>query len=91
MVTVGGALEGVYAALKINYAILGNNVPHLHAHIQPRYGQGHPASRRMRHQYKCSIKRLRRGARCRRTERGTELLFDRKDRLPFASVSALKR
>ena len=37
MVRVGGALERVYAALKINYAILGNNVPHLHAHIQPRY------------------------------------------------------
>ena len=37
MVSVGAALEGVYAALKINYSILGNNVPHLHAQIQPRY------------------------------------------------------
>lgn len=37
MVRVGGALERVYAALKINYAIAGNSVPHLHAHIQPRY------------------------------------------------------
>ncbi len=37
MVRVGAALEGVYDALKINYAIMGNSVPHLHAHIQPRY------------------------------------------------------
>jgi diadenosine tetraphosphate (Ap4A) HIT family hydrolase len=37
MVRVGRALDQVYAALKINYSILGNNVPHLHAHIQPRY------------------------------------------------------
>lgn len=37
MVRVGAALERVYAALKINYSILGNNVPHLHAHVQPRY------------------------------------------------------
>jgi len=34
---VSAGLERVYAALRINYAILGNNVPHLHAHIQPRY------------------------------------------------------
>lgn len=37
MVNVGRALERVYAAQKINYSILGNIVPHLHAHIQPRY------------------------------------------------------
>lgn len=37
MVRVGRALEQVYAAQKINYSILGNMVPHLHAHIQPRY------------------------------------------------------
>jgi len=37
MVRVGRALEQVYTALKINYSILGNIVPHLHAHIQPRY------------------------------------------------------
>ena len=37
MVRVGRALEQVYAAQKINYSILGNIVPHLHAHIQPRY------------------------------------------------------
>src|SRR6059058_682186 len=29
MVRVGRALEQVFAALKINYSILGNNVPHL--------------------------------------------------------------
>ncbi len=37
MVRVGRALEQVYAALKINYSILGNIVPHVHAHIQPRF------------------------------------------------------
>jgi diadenosine tetraphosphate (Ap4A) HIT family hydrolase len=37
MMRVGRALEQVYAAQKINYSILGNIVPHLHAHIQPRY------------------------------------------------------
>jgi HIT domain-containing protein len=34
MVRVGRALERVYAAQKINYSIMGNIVPHLHAHIQ---------------------------------------------------------
>jgi diadenosine tetraphosphate (Ap4A) HIT family hydrolase len=33
----GEALEQAYAADKINYQILGNLVPHLHAHIQPRF------------------------------------------------------
>jgi diadenosine tetraphosphate (Ap4A) HIT family hydrolase len=37
MVRVGRALEQAYASLKINYSILGNLVPHVHAHIQPRY------------------------------------------------------
>jgi diadenosine tetraphosphate (Ap4A) HIT family hydrolase len=60
MVRVGRALEHVYASLKINYSILGNIVPHLHAHIQPRYygdpypggvvnpapGQSHPLTER---------------------------------------------
>jgi diadenosine tetraphosphate (Ap4A) HIT family hydrolase len=33
----------VYGALKLNYLILGNQVPHLHAHIQPRfYGDPYP-------------------------------------------------
>jgi diadenosine tetraphosphate (Ap4A) HIT family hydrolase len=43
MVGVGRALEQVYSALKMNYSILGNIVPHLHAHIQPRfYGDPYP-------------------------------------------------
>jgi diadenosine tetraphosphate (Ap4A) HIT family hydrolase len=43
MVRVGRALEQVYAALKINYSVLGNIVPHVHAHIQPRfYGDPYP-------------------------------------------------
>ncbi len=33
----GRTLEQVYAAIKINYSILGNIVPHVHAHIQPRF------------------------------------------------------
>jgi diadenosine tetraphosphate (Ap4A) HIT family hydrolase len=37
MVCVGRPLEQVYAAQKINYSILGNILPHLHTHIQPRY------------------------------------------------------
>jgi diadenosine tetraphosphate (Ap4A) HIT family hydrolase/predicted kinase len=37
MLRVGKVLEHVYDALKMNYQILGNAVPHLHAHIQPRY------------------------------------------------------
>jgi diadenosine tetraphosphate (Ap4A) HIT family hydrolase len=39
----GEALEQAYAADNINYQILGNLVPHLHAHIQPRfYGDAYP-------------------------------------------------
>jgi diadenosine tetraphosphate (Ap4A) HIT family hydrolase/predicted kinase len=37
MLRVGKILEQVYDASKMNYQILGNAVPHLHAHIQPRY------------------------------------------------------
>ena len=43
MMRVGSALERIYGALKINYQILGNIVPHVHAHIQPRfYGDPYP-------------------------------------------------
>jgi hypothetical protein len=36
-------LSKPYTADKINYQILGNLVPHLHAHIQPRfYGDAYP-------------------------------------------------
>lgn len=31
------ALEHVFRPLKLNYLILGNVVPHLHAHLVPRY------------------------------------------------------
>lgn len=37
MATVGDALLTVTDAWRINYAILGNGDPTLHAHIQPRY------------------------------------------------------
>jgi diadenosine tetraphosphate (Ap4A) HIT family hydrolase len=43
LLRAGEALERAYAANKINYQILGNLVPHLHAHIQPRfYGDAYP-------------------------------------------------
>ena len=43
LLQAGEALERAYAANKINYQILGNLVPHLHAHIQPRfYGDAYP-------------------------------------------------
>jgi diadenosine tetraphosphate (Ap4A) HIT family hydrolase len=31
------AIDAVYKPLKMNFEILGNTVPHLHAHIVPRY------------------------------------------------------
>lgn len=42
MVQVGTALENVFSPIKINYEILGNAIPHVHAHIKPRY-YGDPA------------------------------------------------
>jgi diadenosine tetraphosphate (Ap4A) HIT family hydrolase len=42
MVAVGAALEKVFQPIKLNYQILGNNIPHLHVHIIPRY-YGDPA------------------------------------------------
>ena len=40
---VGEALERVYRAVKMNYQILGNSVPHLHCHIQvPYHGDPYP-------------------------------------------------
>ncbi len=43
LLRAGEALEHVYAADKIDYQILGNLVPHLHAHIQPRFhGDAYP-------------------------------------------------
>ena len=37
MVSVGDAIMQVTDAFRINYAVMGNNVPVLHAHIVPRY------------------------------------------------------
>lgn len=45
MTRVGQALETVFKPLKMNFNILGNAVPHLHAHIVPRY-YGDPAPHR---------------------------------------------
>lgn len=42
MMRVGLALERVFSPMKMNFNILGNAVPHLHAHILPRY-YGDPA------------------------------------------------
>jgi diadenosine tetraphosphate (Ap4A) HIT family hydrolase len=38
----GRALARVFAPIKLNYQMLGNLVPHLHAHVVPRY-YGDPA------------------------------------------------
>jgi diadenosine tetraphosphate (Ap4A) HIT family hydrolase len=41
---VGAALERVLGAIKMNFEILGNLVPHLHVHIKPRfYGDDAPS------------------------------------------------
>jgi diadenosine tetraphosphate (Ap4A) HIT family hydrolase len=37
MMRAGLALENVYKSIKMNFQILGNAVPHLHCHIEPRY------------------------------------------------------
>jgi diadenosine tetraphosphate (Ap4A) HIT family hydrolase len=42
LMVCGMALEKVFGADKMNFQILGNSVPHLHCHIQPRY-YGDPA------------------------------------------------
>lgn len=37
LVAVGRALERHFEPVKLNYELLGNSVPHLHAHVLPRY------------------------------------------------------
>ena len=37
LLAVGRALEGHFAPVKLNYELLGNSLPHLHAHVVPRY------------------------------------------------------
>jgi diadenosine tetraphosphate (Ap4A) HIT family hydrolase len=34
---VGRAIESVLGAVKMNYEVLGNSLPHLHTHVMPRY------------------------------------------------------
>jgi diadenosine tetraphosphate (Ap4A) HIT family hydrolase len=34
---VGKALERHFGPVKLNYNVLGNSLPHLHAHVLPRY------------------------------------------------------
>ncbi len=46
MMRVGRALEQVFNAVKMNFEILGNAVPHVHCHLKPRY-YGDPAPNRM--------------------------------------------
>lgn len=47
MVRIGDALLEVTDSFRINYEILGNSEPELHAHIFPRYGSEDPERRRM--------------------------------------------
>jgi diadenosine tetraphosphate (Ap4A) HIT family hydrolase len=37
LVLVGRVLERRFAPVKMNYEVLGNTLPHLHAHVLPRY------------------------------------------------------
>ncbi len=37
LVRCAKAVEAVYRPVKINYLMLGNQVPHVHAHLVPRY------------------------------------------------------
>lgn len=37
LLAVGRLLERVFEPVKLNYQLLGNSVPHLHAHVIPRY------------------------------------------------------
>ena len=42
LMRAGRAIEMVFGSIKLNFQILGNEVPHLHTHITPRY-YGDPA------------------------------------------------
>jgi diadenosine tetraphosphate (Ap4A) HIT family hydrolase len=37
LLRVGRALETHFEPVKMNYELLGNSLPHLHAHLMPRY------------------------------------------------------
>jgi diadenosine tetraphosphate (Ap4A) HIT family hydrolase len=47
MVRIGDALLAVTSAERINYEILGNSEPELHAHVIPRYASEPPERRRL--------------------------------------------
>jgi diadenosine tetraphosphate (Ap4A) HIT family hydrolase len=48
LLRAGRALETAFGALKLNFEIQGNAVPHLHCHLKPRY-YGDPAPERPIH------------------------------------------
>jgi diadenosine tetraphosphate (Ap4A) HIT family hydrolase len=37
LLEVGRTIEAAFELIKLNYNLLGNEVPHLHAHVVPRY------------------------------------------------------
>jgi diadenosine tetraphosphate (Ap4A) HIT family hydrolase len=43
---VGRAVQLVTGACRVNYAILGNHVPHVHCHTIPRVAKGDPVPKR---------------------------------------------
>jgi diadenosine tetraphosphate (Ap4A) HIT family hydrolase len=47
--TAAAAVEKVFAPAKLNLEMLGNQEPHLHCHIKPRYAGDAFAGRRMPH------------------------------------------
>lgn len=46
MKRAGEAIKRVTSASRINYAVLGNQVPHVHAHLIPRYPAFEPLPHR---------------------------------------------
>ena len=46
MADTAAALQRVFGAVKINYAVLGNLCPHVHCHLIPLYAA--PTTRRLR-------------------------------------------
>lgn len=46
------AVEAVFAPVKLNISLLGNGLPHAHAHVIPRYAVGDPRPNRpLPHRY----------------------------------------
>jgi diadenosine tetraphosphate (Ap4A) HIT family hydrolase len=48
LMRAGRALERAFGAVKMNFELLGNAIPHLHCHVKPRY-YGDPAPGRPIH------------------------------------------